>query len=1562
MNISQNLPSSFPFRAISTGIQVGSVLVDASAQVTAAAASAAGSVASAGVNLATLPARQTTKILSRQAKTLSRELGGPTLSRRCSVSESRAWIQVRGLSGPTGAELGTALLSSARAAAGVTAARLNYPLARLIVELDPNDPDTISLRGLCRLVSGVEDLFDATAPAVPAVPETDGQAPARRAQPVSLPGDGMTQAMRTATLGANLLGLGAATVGRLLRLPGLPLGLESLVVAVDYQPRLRGALEDRFGKPATDTLLALVTAGVHVLNEAPTSLAVDLTVEAFKAGEERAAALAWRRREPGLAEYADQPRVALRSRPVPRPPGLIERHNERSSWVQAASAGVVGAVTRSPDTAGTAVAVTAPKATRTAREVFAATLGRGLAEQHGALTLRREALRELDRVSMVVIDPRVLCSHRLRVVHVRGADEDELVDVWARAQDRLNEPDLQPGWHRVGRSGGPTRPEALFQPALKRLAGAVVTEARRSDVEVVSVDVDTLGELRPIFDELHPAGAGSLDDALAATVTRYQRDGYDVAVLSAVGVAALTAADVALGVVPDDGPPPWCADLLLPDLAAAWRVLHALPAARSASRRGVEISAGATALGALLMLPGVRGRGPGPVTTGAAVGAVSGYLLARKMVNAAAPRPTATHEWHTMTPEQVRAVLPRPPDDTETVPVEHSPAAAAALAGLGLARHAARLTGAPRRMFLQFAHAVRGELADPITPVLGLGAAASAILGSPVDAVLVGSVVSGNAVLAATQRLVAERRLNVLLSAQVPLARRVIPGPDGVNHYHQVIADELRPGDLIEVRPAEVVPADGRLVEAEDLEVDESSLTGESLSVTKQEEATPGADLADRACMIHAGTTVVTGTGLAVVTAADADTYARRAADLVAADQATAVGLQHQLSLLTRRAWRISLAGGALVSGLGLVRRAGLKQAVASGIAVSVAAIPEGLPLVATLSQQASARRLTNSGVLVRVPRSVEALGRVDVVCFDKTGTLSQNRLRVTEVYAAPRHSREQVLRCAADAAPDTNGQPHAHATDTAIVEAAVAANGVEPDDDENEAHLPFRSGRPYSATVSGDELTVKGAPEVVLASCAKTPRNAARKVADYAADGLRVIAVARRKLTAAQRKQLGEDPEPDEIAEFCTDGLEFVGLLGISDTPRDEAAELLAELQRRRVPIRLITGDHPITAAAIARELGVPVSTDQVISGAEWEALPRKGQERAVAERLVFARMSPENKVQIVQTLERTGKVCAMVGDGANDAAAIRAATIGIGVVTHGSDPARTAADVVLLDGKIHTLVDALDEGRELWQRVQAAVAVLLGGNAGEVAFAIIGSAITGRSPLNTRQLLLVNLLTDALPATALAVAPPSKRMTAGRHGPDPSLLWRTVAVRGVTTASAATAAWAMASFTGRQRRAATVALVSLVSAQLGQTLLDSTDWLVVATAAGSLMTMGTLITIPGISHLLGCTPLGPVGWAQALGTAGAATVGAAIVPRVFPALLAPSQPEALDHAGAAEGPELVGEPPATSVASGKGERDADADDETGGAPPRLRVVHNGSSSNGAARPDGGPSTSGDE
>lgn len=1394
------------------------------------------------------------------------ELLGGAPSRRCWRGGDRIWMEVRGLDHETeGRALGAEVLAAVRAHPGVLSAQLNYPLSRLVVQVDGSESPTV--RALGDLVAGAE--------------ERRSDPRSGRHRPVTLPGDGLLLAASWVAVGTNAVGLSVALSGRAMGWPRLPLALSAAVTTIDYQPRLRRLVEDRLGSSAADTVIALAASTAYAVTQAPASLAVDLVMNLAKSAEVAAGSRAWRRHEPELVQHADCAPAHSVTRPRPLPPGPVERHADRAGLAGVAGGAVIGAVTGRLGTAATAAVVTAPKAARTAREAFASTLGRGLGDRHDVLVLRPEALRRLDRVDTVLLDPRALCTQELTISRIRGATDPERTAVWEWAQTQLEDGAVTLGWHPVGGrwaspSNGASVVEVLVRHAYHPLAAAVLDEARRAGCEVVSLDVDALNDVCALFDELAPAGT-SVDAALAETVCHLQSRGATVAVVSSIAAQALSVADVAIGVRADDGSPPWHADVMVGNLSGVWQLVHALPAARTASRRGVEIATGASALGGLLLVPGVRGVGPAPVTAGAGAGLWTGYRLARGVVRARAPRPVASHDWHALSVEQVRRLLPTPDDGESEARRSRLVVTASRSAGV-----ANRVIRPPGRLVSEFAAAVRGELGDPLTPVLALGAAASAVLGSPVDAILVGSVLGGNAVLAATQQLRAERLLRRLLAVQDPPARRVIasPGGSGPVGYDDVAAPVLRPGDVIEVRPGEVVPADARIMSAVDVEVDESSLTGESLPVTKQFAPTPGADLAERRCMLYAGSTVVAGTATAVVTAVGARTEARRATTGSGGDGGPAVGLASQLRALTNTALPFSVGGGGLVTVLGLLRGTGLRHAVSSGVAVGVAAVPEGLPLVATLAQQASARRLTKLGVLVRSPRAVEALGRVDVVCFDKTGTLSENRLRVSQVFGAAGFTRDQVLVCAIGATARSDGGAQIHATDAAVLGAAPSPP-VSEQSPPIVVHLPFRSGRPFSASIVGGELSIKGAPEVILAACTEDHPVVHRALGEMATGGLRVLAVARRDLTAEQARAAAEDP--DTFGRMCQEGLDVVGLLGLSDTPRPEAAGLLVALTAQGLGVRMITGDHPVTATAIAAELGLAVTPGQVITGTDWEALPRQGRERAVTEAVVFARMSPEHKVQVVQTLERLGQVCAMVGDGANDAAAIRAATVGVGVASHGSDPARTSADVMLLDGRIGSLLDALDEGRQLWRRVQAAVAVLLGGNAGEVAFAIIGTALTGRSPLNTRQLLLVNMLTDALPAAALAVSAPTSGMRGTGRGPDQAALWRTVAVRGTTTAAAATLAWTLASVTGRPARASTVALVALVATQLGQTLLDSHSPLVMVTAAGSLLGMGTLISIPGVSQLLGSTPLGPLGWSQALGTAALATAAAAVAPRLL-------------------------------------------------------------------------------
>ncbi|HVQ83898.1 MAG TPA: cation-translocating P-type ATPase, partial [Mycobacterium sp.] len=808
-------------------------------------------------------------------------------------------------------------------------------------------------------------------------------------------------------------------------------------------------------------------------------------------------------------------------------------------------------------------------------------------------------------------------------------------------------------------------------------------------------------------------------------------------------------------------------------------------------------------------------------------------------------------------------------------------------------------------------------------------------------------VMTVNAITGGVQRLRAEAAAAELFAEQDQLVRRVVvpavattrrrlEAAQRATRTATVSAKSLRPGEVIDLAAPEVVPADARLLVAEDLEVDESFLTGESLPVDKQVDPVAVND-PDRASMLFEGSTIVAGHARAIVVATGVGTAAHRAISAVA-DVETSAGVQARLRELTSKVLPLTLTGGAAVTALALLRRAPLRQAVADGVAIAVAAVPEGLPLVATLSQLAAAQRLTARGALVRAPRTIEALGRVDTVCFDKTGTLTENRLRV--VCAVPGAARNEdpfpdpadpqsaaVLRAAAWASTQPKeGQGHAHATDEAILTAASSPITQSDSGWTVLAEVPFESSRGFAAaigTLSTDlaspVLMLKGAPEVVLPRCRFADsdgdqEHAESLVRSLAERGLRVLAVAQRRWDNGTAHD--SDTDADAVDAAAQD-LELLGYVGLADTARASARPLIEALVDADREVVLITGDHPITARAIARQLGLPADA-RVVTGAELAGLDEDASAKLAADVQVFARVSPEQKVQIVAALQRCGRVTAMVGDGANDAAAIRMADVGIGVSGRGSSAARGAADIVLTDDDLGVLMDALVEGRSMWAGVRDAVTILVGGNVGEVLFTIIGTALgPGRAPVGTRQLLLVNLLTDMFPALAVAVtsqyvepdeteyqtdeeAEEARRAhrRAVLTGPTPSLdapLMRQIVTRGAVTAAGATAAWAIGRWTpGSERRTATMGLTALVTTQLAQTLLTRRHSpLVVATALGSAGVLIGIVQTPVISQFFGCTPLGPVAWTGVLGATGGATAISALAPNWLAQRVAALEPE---------------------------------------------------------------------
>ncbi|WP_448628443.1 cation-translocating P-type ATPase [Geodermatophilus sp. URMC 64] len=1297
----------------------------------------------------------------------------------------------------------------------------------------------------------------------------------------------------------DVVGVGMAYAGKFLPIPALSRHVTLAVALLDSQQWIKTRLADRIGPVGTDLVFTGTSALLHSLTQSPTVPALNAVAAVQEALETRARRQVWCRREHELCgPEPEQPdddeqtdaRPAPGQRPSPLPDGPIERYRSRLGPTELVAALALLPLTRQPGRSADLMKALTPKAAIQGRDSFAATLDLLLCRR-GVLPMDGSAYRRLDRIDTVVVDGDSLCTGPPVVLEATAeADGWDDAAVWSAAARLLGADDSD---ERVARNGhalrlGPPResPDApggqlrAVYEGRRRVGTATVAAELDPHAEALLTAVGRAGhrlvlsahvgtrEIAGLADEVPDPG-----EPLLKTVRRLQDDGQGVLLVSDADGHALLAADVGVAPVRPGRAPAWGADLVTgPGLATACSLVSATVDARKVSRRAVESGLTGNVLGALLAAVGSarygQAKATAPGKSAIMITMADGTWTAVRVARRPPPPATVHTPWHALDAEDVQRRLADLPDEPERAPSRLP----------SVVQRAARRPAL--QLPLRYARTVGAELADPLTPVLGTGAAATAILGEATDAILVGSVTVGNALISGWQRLRAETALESLLLEQDVCARRESDGGP-----EEVPGSALRVGDVLLVEAGDVVAADARLLEATDLEVDESNLTGESLAVAKSVPATPGAEVGDRTCMLFDGTTVVAGSGRAVVVAVGEATQAGRAAR-AAGGAAPPAGVQARLGELTRKVLPLTLAGGAAVTALGVLWRRPLRDAVRDGVAVAVAAVPEGLPLVATVAQQAAAQRLSRRGAVVRSARVLEALGRVDTVCFDKTGTLTENRLAVTRLVPCADGDLDEdgLLRLAA--AGMGSGDEAAHETDRAVLEAA-RERGVLPDG-EPEASLPFAAGRGFSAALRDGRLVVKGAPEVVLRRC-----GAADEVRDQvqglAGKGLRVLAVADRSL----------DGEPGDLQEAAED-LTLRGLVALADTLRDSSVAAIEQLRASGVRVLVATGDHPETAAAIAAQAGIP-DADKVVTGGQLARATDTERARLVQEAAVFARLSPEQKVLLVGALRRTGATLAMTGDGVNDAAAIRLADVGVGVSGAESPAARTAADLVLTDLDLTRLVDAIAEGRAMWARVRDAVSVLVGGNAGEVSFTVLGTAFGGRAPLNTRQLLLVNLLTDMFPALAVAVASPRVAngddgegplaghplkavLEAGPHRDFTAELRRIVLVRGAATTAGATGAWAVGRLTGLRGRAGTMGLAALIATQLGQTAwMGRRSPLVLVTAAGSLAVLGVVVQTPGLSRFFGCTPLDPLSWLVVLASAAAGTAGAEVVPAVL-------------------------------------------------------------------------------
>ncbi|MEU8102572.1 HAD-IC family P-type ATPase [Nonomuraea muscovyensis] len=1464
----------------------------------------------------------------------------PRLVRECAGGVR---IELRDLGGP-GTERAARALEERLRAAGADRAEVNGALGCVFVgfvsRVDAG-ADGLDAASVAAFVAVVEELDHPGAADGPHDPDTtpagagDGSSAAEGSDGGRL-FDGVEQQARAAvSLGLHLVGAGVALAGQVARVPKLPPIVPAVTGLVEHTPRVRREIEERLGRQTAEAVLASARLLTHALARRPVSLLIDSAAAAGRYLDARAGRRAWELREEELAATRGayrHTRMAAGPRPVRLPRGPVERYADLASPAALAAQGLTAAVSGDRRRALPVLVAATPRAARLGREAFTSAVVRALAERD-TIVLDRHALHRMDRVDTVVLDAGVLTTGRWTVHGVvplePGADPDEL---HARLYSLLDLAD--PGAHRErdGWTAGPAAPDERAEVSAWRRQGVRPVVVARNGTPVALVGL--VPEPVPLAEAIAAAPRGACGvvlaggDAglagrlgvtrtvpggarLAASVRALQAEGHGVAVVSRRSRRGLVQADLGIGVLDGTGRVPWDADVI-GGLDGAHLLLSCLPHARRAGRRGVRVAAAGAVVGAGLAAVGTargalwRAQLAADCTSAAAL--VAGEWTGRRAGRQAPPIPADHTPWHAMPVGDVLAALRSSPHGlTEaearrrrTTGLAGSPGDPS---GDTTVRSPGRRAAPPRPAAVReragqgpgsLARACVSELANPLTPVLAAGAGVSAAVGSVLDAALITGVMASGALLGGAQRWGADRALHRLTRVTaVPVRLR---RPDG---EVTAMADDLVPGDVVELRAGDAVPADCRLIEAAGLEVDESTLTGESQLVAKTAAPTAAAAVAERGSMVYQGTTVAAGHGLAVVVAAGEATESGRTARLAAAG-APPSGVELRLRSLSRRILPASVGAGLLLMAIELLRGTPVAAAVAPAVSLAVAAVPEGLPFVATVAELASAKRLSARDALVRNPSTIEALGRVDVLCFDKTGTLTEGRItlgRVSDGWVEKAVEEltpelEEVVAAALRACPrHEDGRAIPHPTDRAVVEGArglaVTQGGWRRIDE-----LPFEPARGYHAVLglTGERhlLSVKGAPEVVLTRCAGLARgtetvpldaDARRELEDeverLALQGYRVLAVAERD--ASSRADLDESR---------IDRLRFLGFLGLADPVRPTARRSVEGLMGAGVRVVMITGDHPSTAEAIAAEINA-LNGLRVMTGPELDRLDDDALAEALPEVAVFARVTPEHKARIVAGLRRAGRVVAVTGDGANDVPAIRLADVGVALGPQATPAARAAADIVVTDDRIETIIDAIVEGRAMWGSVRDSLGMLLGGNIGEIAFTLGSSLLTGRSALNARQLLLVNLLTDMLPAMAVAVRAPGavspEKLLA--EGPEASLgaaLTRDIHLRAVTSAAAAGAAWLLARVTGTRARADTVGLVGLVGAQLLQTLVvGGRDRLVLLASLSSLAVLAVIVSVPGLSGLFGCRPIGPAGWVIGLGCALAAVLVAGLVER---------------------------------------------------------------------------------
>ena len=706
-----------------------------------------------------------------------------------------------------------------------------------------------------------------------------------------------------------------------------------------------------------------------------------------------------------------------------------------------------------------------------------------------------------------------------------------------------------------------------------------------------------------------------------------------------------------------------------------------------------------------------------------------------------------------------------------------------------LAEHGANELAASRRISRW--NLLLAQFKNVLILILLVAVGLSALLGHALEAVVIAVILSFAVVLGFVQEYRAERAIEGLRRMAAPVAIALRDGEE-----RDVAARDLVPGDVVQLEAGARVPADARVMEAVNLEVDEAALTGESLPVRKASAPLAGVDLAvgDRSNMVYAGTAVTYGRGSAVVVATGMRTEFGTIARLLEGVDSRRTPLQENLDRVGHVLARAALAVVALIVLLGILRGQSFWEMVIYGIALAVAVVPEALPAVVTISLALGAQRMVKRNALVRRLSAVETLGSVSVIASDKTGTLTRGEMTARRIHVAGRSVEVSgagyelrgefseagrpvapsppllALLRAATLVSDARLKRHGEAaagwsakgdpTELALIVAAEKAGLRKHELDAlypRVAEIPFTSETKRMTTLhwmpEGVVAYSKGAPEVVLEGCDRLLGEDGERALG-AADREQVLEAARGMARQALRV-LAVAAKPRASLEDAERGMTFLGLVGMSDPPRPEAGRAIETCERAGIKPILITGDHALTAEAVARELGV-LKRGRIVTGAELDAMSDEELRRRIEEIEVYARVSPAHKLRVVRAWQGKGHYVAMTGDGVNDAPALKQADIGVAMGITGTDVTKDAAAMTLTDDNFASIVAAVEEGRGVFSNIKKYLMYLLSSNVGEIGL-MAGASLLGLPlPLTAVQILYVNLATDGLPALALAVDPP--------------------------------------------------------------------------------------------------------------------------------------------------------------------------------------------------------------